>query len=104
MKLDRQMDLLPVFRFRYHHLVELRERKKRLIRAVLLLMLLRLLTVLAVEDLEGLGVGGTVGEAVMARERVGGRVVAVEDVERPDDERRNGLGFAGVCVCGGWPL
>jgi hypothetical protein len=80
--------------------VELRERKKRLIRArgaVLLPMLLRLLAVLAVEDLVDLGVGGTVGEAVMARERVGGRVVAVEDVERPDDERRNGLGFAGVC-------
>ena len=80
--------------------MELRERKKRLIRAreaVLLPMLLRLLTVLAVEDLVDLRVGGTVEEAVMAGERVGGRVVAVEDVERPDDERRNGLGFAGVC-------
>jgi len=64
-------------------------------------MLPRLLTVLVVEDLVDLGVGGTVGEAVMVKERVGGRVVAVEDVERPDDERRNGLGFAGVCVCGG---
>jgi hypothetical protein len=89
--------------------VELREeRKKRLIRArgallLLLLPLPRLLALLAVEDLVDLEVAATAAEVMAAtvtaigEERAAGRVVAVEDVERPEDERRNGLGFTGVC-------
>lgn len=64
------------------------------------MLVLRLFMVPEGEDLIDLGRAAATADVATAitGERVGGRVVAVEDVERPEDERRNGLGFAGVCV------
>jgi len=76
-------------------MVALRERKKRLIRAK------RPLPLPLIVDLVGDAVVAMILVAIEAAARVigdraGGRVVAVEDVDRPDDERRNGLGFVGT--------
>jgi hypothetical protein len=80
----------------FHHFKRFRDRKKRLIRAsealLLLPRLLRLVMILPAEDLIDLVAAVT---AATGEERRG-RVVAAEDVERPDDERRKGLGVDGL--------